>query len=225
MSPETKDAIRHTDQADLPWRPAIIVVLLISVTIAIELCLSAADAGLIGSPRWRGWAYQYGAFWSGLLDNWRANYPAQPWTMFLSYQVLHAGWSHLIGNMIVLYLMGRILVPRTGQFGFLFLYIASGIGGGLGVALLNDAAQPVVGASGALFGLVGAWKWQDLFWRNVNGYSRRRLLLDVLGLILLNVLLWAVQDGQLAWEAHLGGFLTGWLVATLMIPRSDSAQI
>ena len=210
---------------ELPWRPAGMVVAILVVTILVEIVLSAADHGLIGSPRWRGWAYQYGAFWPGLLDNWRANYPAQPWVMFVTYPLLHAGWSHLTGNMIVLFLVGRILVARTGQGWFAVIYIVSAIGGGLGFALLNHGAQPMVGSSGALFGLVGAWKWQDWFHGAAIGYTRGRLVLDIAGLILLNILLWVLQDGQLAWEAHLGGFLVGWLAATLMIPRHDSTTL
>lgn len=225
MSRQDENAIRSDNLPDLSWRPAMVVVFIIGVTSLVELVLIAADNGLIGTTRWRGLAYQYGAFWAGLLDNWRPNYRAQPWVMFLTYPFLHSGLYHMLGNMIVLYLIGRILVPRVGQPGFAVLYIVSGIGGGLGFALLNDGVQPMVGASGALFGLIGAWKWQDWFSYSRNGYGRRRLVVDVVGLILLNLVLWVVQDGRLAWEAHLGGFLTGWLAATLMVARHDSDTI
>lgn len=212
----------HTD---LPWRPALVTVLLLLACIAIELMLRASDYGLLDSGRWRVWAYQNGAFWSGLLDNWRVNYPAQPYTMFLTYSFLHAGWSHLIGNMAVLYLMGRILVPRIGQIAFLFLYLGSAAGGAALFAMLNDSAQPMVGASGALFGLVGAWRWQEWFLQAGRKNSRRKFLLDLVGLVFLNLLLWVFQNGQLAWETHLGGFLAGWLIGSLMIPRHDSNTI
>lgn len=196
-----------------------VVLIILVVTCSIEFLLLAADNGLIGTTRWRSLAYQNGAFWTGLLDNWQPNYPTQPWLMFLTYQGLHASLAHLLGNMLVLYLVGRILIARVGQTWFAAIYLLSGIGGGLGFALLADTAQPMVGASGALFGIVGAWKWQDWFFSSQRGYSRRALILDVIGLIGLNFVLWVVQDGQLAWEAHLGGFLTGWLAATLIMPR------
>ncbi len=144
--------------------------------------------------------------------------------MFLSYQGLHTGLSHLLGNMLVLLLVGRILVARVGQVWFAVIYIVSGIGGGIGFALLTDSVQPMIGASGALFGLVGAWKWQDWFYNSQRGLSRRFLIIDVVGLIALNFFMWIAQSGQLAWESHLGGFLTGWLVATLIIPRMDSSN-
>jgi membrane associated rhomboid family serine protease len=223
MDRQDQNTIRPEAQPERSWQPAPVVAIIILLTCGVELILWAADHGLIGSPRLRGLVYQNGAFWTGLLDNWRPNYPAQPWTMFLTYQVLHASITHLLGNMLVLYLVARILVARVGQGWFVFLYVISGIGGGIGFALLSDSAQPMVGASGALFGLVGAWKWQDWFFHSARGVSRRTLILDVLGLIVLNALMWAAQDGQLAWEAHLGGFLTGWLAATLIVPRHDSS--
>lgn len=216
--------IRFRRRPDDSWRPASAVLVILIVTCSVEFVLQASDHGLIGSTRWRGLAYQNGAFWVGLLDNWRPNYPAQPWLMFVSYQGLHTGLSHLAGNMLVLLIVGHILVRRVGQTWFAAIYILSGIGGGLGFALLSDSVQPMVGASGALFGLVGAWKWQDWFFNSQQGYSRKSLVIDIVGLILLNVLLWAVQDGQLAWEAHLGGFLTGWLAATLVIPRREESE-
>lgn len=224
MSRQDQSAIRRAVPPDTGWRPAPVVLAIILLTCSIELVLVAADHGVVGTPRWRSLAYQNGAFWTGLLNNWRPNYPAQPWLMFLTYQGLHASFMHLIGNMIVLFLVGRILVARVGQVWFAALYVISGIGGGLGFALLTDSAQPMVGASGALFGLVGAWKWQDWFFNSQKGYSRKALILDVVGLAVLNLVLWIVQDGQLAWEAHLGGFLTGWLAATLIIPHSDPTK-
>jgi membrane associated rhomboid family serine protease len=225
MSRQEKNAIRPDAQPARSWTPSAVVLFILVVTCMVELALIASDHGLIGSTRWRGLAYQNGAFWSGLLDNWRPNYPVQPYLMFVTYPFLHSDLWHLLGNMIVLFLMGRILVPRVGPIWFAVIYFVSGVGGGLGFALLGDTAQPMVGASGALFGLVGAWKWQDWFLYAQNGYSRRALVMDVFILILLNFLMWFMQDGQLAWEAHLGGFLTGWLVATLLIPRHDLNKI
>lgn len=221
MNGQDETAIRSNRQPERSWRPAPVVICIVVLTCFIEFLLEASDLGLIGTTRWRGIAYENGAFWVGLLDNWQPNYAAQPWLMFLSYQGLHTGFSHLAGNMIVLLIVGHIVVRRVGQTWFAAIYVLSGLGGALGFALLSDSAQPMVGASGALFGLVGAWKWQDWFFSSQSGYSRKSLVIDIIGLILLNVLLWAIQDGQLAWETHLGGFLTGWLAATLVIPRRE----
>ena len=222
MNRRDQSTIRPALRPEVSWRPTPVVLFILVVTCTVEFVLIASDHGLIGNTRWRALAYQNGAFWTGLLNNWRPNYPAQPWAMFVTYQGLHATLMHLLGNMLVLFLVGRILVARIGQMWFAAIYLLSGIGGGLGFALLTESAQPMVGASGALFGIVGAWKWQDWFFYSQQGFSRSSLVFDVIGLVLLNVVMWVVQDGQLAWEAHLGGFLTGWLAATLILPRSHA---
>ena len=173
----------------------------------IELSLEAADAGWLATPRLRATVYQNGAFWAGLLDNWRPNYELQPATMFLTYSFLHAGFWHLAGNMIAFVLLIQLVRPGLEGWAFAGLYVASAIGGALAYALLGSAVQPVVGASGALFGLAGAWKWQD--WVRLRGPVLPVVLRDIAVLVALNAVIWVVQDGALAWEAHLGGFVTG----------------
>src|SRR6056297_3529152 len=186
----------------------LIVILLICVT--VEMMLQGADFGLWGSPRWRGLAYQYGGFWRGLLDNWQRNYNAQPIVMFVSYSFLHGGFVHLLVNMITLASLGRLVIERVGQVRFAMIYAFSLLGGALGFALLSSAVQPMVGASGALFGLAGVLTGWD--------YTARRLVREGIGpvlrvvglLILLNLVMYWAMDGHLAWETHLGGFLAGW---------------
>ena len=74
----------------------------------------------------------------------------------------------------------------------------------------------MVGASGALFGLTGGL----LAWLYVDRYTRSEGLLPVaqavMALFIFNLVLWWAMDGHLAWETHLGGFLTGWIFALLM---------
>ncbi len=175
----------------------------------------AADAGWIGSRLWRSWAYQNGAFWAGLLYNWRPNYPAQPWTMFISYAFLHSGFWHLAGNMLTLLFLAEVVLKRVGQAGFLFLYIASALGGAAAFALLTSSPQPMVGASGALFGLAGAWLYWDWSDRKRANEPTQAVWYRIIALILLNLVLWAFSPGGLAWETHLGGFIAGWVGAAL----------
>lgn len=189
------------------------ILALIAVNVAIELALAAADAGLIGSPRWRAIAYQNGAFWAGLLHGWRPNYPAQPWTMFLSHSVLHGGIAHLAGNMLVLWGLGRILRLRLGTWGFLTVYILSAVGGGLCFGLLSRSPQPMVGASGALFGMAGTWLYWRWSGRRRVGRSLWPVWRALAWLAGLNAVFWVLLDGLMAWETHLGGFVTGWIVA------------
>lgn len=196
---------------------------LIVICAAIELLLACADAGLLGDARLRSRAYEYGGFWSGLLKGWQANYPAQPYTMFFTYAFLHAGLVHLIVNMMTLWSLGRMVVDRVGTAGLLVLYTGSALGGAGGFGLLGTTLAPMVGASGALFGLAGgilAWNYVDRFtfteglWPVAQG---------VAALLVLNLVMWWAMDGQLAWETHLGGFLSGWVLALLIDPRGRAA--
>ena len=181
----------------------------------VEAVLLGADWQLWGSPRWRALAVQYGGFWAGLLRDWQPNYAAQPVTMFASYSILHAGPGHLLGNMVVLARLGDLAVARLGARGLALLYGLSAIGGALAFAVLAPSPAPMVGASGAIFGLAGAWTvwdWQDRPRGTLNPWVVS--LGIVLGLALLNAAMWWLQDGQLAWQAHLGGFVTGATYAT-----------
>lgn len=192
-------------------RAAVWVILLICS--AAEVILQAADAGVIGSGLWRSLAYQNGAFWAGLLQNWRPNYPGQPGLMFLTYAFLHAGFWHLVGNMMSLLILSRIVLSRTGQGGFVLIYAVSAIGGALLFALLARVSAPMVGASGALFGLAGAWQYWEVRDLRRTGRPLSPVWQVIAGLLLLNVLLWFLNGGLLAWETHLGGFLFGALTA------------
>lgn len=206
----------------MPWQglyaPRIIVVL-IAAMLVIEAILQLGDFGVLGIPRFRQLVYEYAGFWPGLLGNWRPNYPFQSWAMFLSYGVLHAGLMHLILNMITLFTLGRIVVERVGNAKFALLYAASILGGGIGFALLADTFRPMVGASGALFGLAGA----ILAWNYVDRFTLQERLWPVaraaLFLAALNVAMYFAMGGILAWEAHLGGFVLGWIMALLIDPR------
>jgi len=200
------------DAHSAPLTP-LILGLMIVLMVAIELALQAADRGWIGTLRWRTLAYQYGAFWPGLLDNWRPNYTGQPATMFVTYAFLHSGLGHLTGNIITLWVVGGQICDRTGQRGFAAIFALTALGGSLCFAALSGGVQPMVGASGAIFGLIGIWTgwyWQD----NPPGWQTAgQVLAILLGLAALNAALWWWQDGQLAWSTHLGGYATGFALA------------
>ena len=174
-----------------------------------EGLLSGADLGLWGSARWRPLTYQNGAFWAGLLQGWRPNYAAQPVVMFVSYGWLHAGPVHLAGNLAALVWLGPQVLVRTGARGFMILWAASLLGGGLAFAVLTYSPAPMVGASGALFGLAGAWlvaETRRLPDPRTRAWRGCGLLA---GILVLNATAWALQGGHLAWETHLGGLAAG----------------
>ena len=189
---------------------------LIGVPVLIEAVLQATDAGLFGTTLWRSTAYQNGAFWAGLLHDWRPNYPGQAMVMFLTYSLLHSGLGHLAGNMVTLWMLGQRLLKKIKTGEFLLLYLISAWGGGAGFGLLSLSLQPMIGASGALFGLAGAVIWLETADRRRLGISLWPILGAIAGLVLLNVLMWLALDGVLAWETHLGGFVGGAAFGALM---------
>jgi membrane associated rhomboid family serine protease len=192
--------------------------------VSIELLLSLADFGFVASTRLREIVIEYGGFWPGLLDNWRENYPYQPQTMFFTYAFLHSGLLHLAINMITLWSLGTAVLRRVGLAKFVLIYAASILGGAMIFGLMAPDLRPMVGASGALFGLAGAL----LSWAYVDRFTFRQGLLPVVQavalLIVLNLVLWWAMAGQLAWQTHLGGFLAGWIAALLVDPRPQDSK-
>jgi membrane associated rhomboid family serine protease len=136
---------------------------------------------------------------------------------------LHAGPGHLAGNVAALFWLGPQVVARRGNGGFLLVWFAAILGGGAAFGLLTSSPAPMVGASGALFGLAAV-----VLVAEVQRDDRRRSqILRGLGLgcllLVLNLVVWVLQGGQLAWETHLGGFLAGLAVAALW--RGKANQI
>lgn len=209
--------------ASLSRTPPVLLVLIV-VCAGVELVLSLADFGVLGPARLRALAYDYGGFWPGLLDNWRPNFATQPYVMFVTYAFLHGGLAHLVVNMITLWSLGKVVIGRVGVKGFALLYLGALIGGAVGYALLASDVRPMVGASGALFGLIGG----ALAWLYVDRYTYNEGLLPVFQavvmLIVLNLVLWWAMDGQLAWQTHLGGFVAGWIAAMLIDPRATPPE-
>jgi membrane associated rhomboid family serine protease len=202
-----------------PWPVWLIFVL----CLIPEILLLGADLGLWGTDRWRNLALAYGAFWAGLLRDWPANYPLQQVTMFATYGFLHAGIMHFAVNMITLFSLGTVIALRLGPRQFLALYFLSVVGGALGFAVIGTVAAPMVGASGALFGLAGAWLGREYIERADRGDRVRPVLQSILMLILLNAALWWAMGGHLAWQTHLGGFLVGWLYAFYVDRKHNTA--
>lgn len=188
---------------------------LIGVLTAIEAVFWLSDAGHLGSAyrTLRTTALAYGAFWPGLLRDWQPNFPLQSGAMFATYAFLHAGPVHLAMNMLTLLSLGRAVIRRTGGRAFVLIYAVSVLGGGVGYGFLAPGYQPMVGASGALFGLAGAlvvWEYDD---RRRLRMDSRPILQALLLLVGVNVAMYWALDGRLAWQAHLGGALAGMLAA------------
>ena len=188
---------------------------LIALACAVEGVLWGAEAGLWGAPRWRAAAYHDGAFLPGLLGNWRPNHPAQPYAMWLTYAAIHEGPGHLLGNMALLAALGGRAGRRLGQGGLVALWALSALGGAAAFAAIGPPGASMVGASGAVHGLVGAWLAWEAADRRAAGLGVAPVAWAVLGVVLLTLAVWVAEGGRLAWEAHAGGLAAGWAAARI----------
>lgn len=157
--------------------------------------------------------------------------PAEPHPLSLfTLLFIHGGWLHLLGNMLFLWLSGTSLEDRWGRIFFLALYLASGVAGTLAHAAVHpQSTLPLVGASGAIAGLMGAFlirlattRIRFLFWFIIFRGTFSAPAYVVLPLWLLQQFMMARTGpvGLVAVWAHIGGFGLG-VVAALLIRLTD----
>lgn len=126
----------------------------------------------------------------------------EPWRL-LTASLVHSGFWHIGLNMLALWMMGRSLEPLLGRWRFLTLYLLSALGGAVAVALLSFTT-PVVGASGAIFGLFGALIVIGRhIGANIGGIA------IILG---INLVIGFIPGFNISWQAHVGGLVVGALV-------------
>ncbi|WP_328586917.1 rhomboid family intramembrane serine protease [Tersicoccus phoenicis] len=133
----------------------------------------------------------------------------EPWRIITSGFLHSPGFLlHILFNMYALWVLGQVLEPMLGRLRFLAVYLLALIGGSVGVLWLGDPLTLVVGASGAIFGLFGA-----LF------VIQRRIGADTRGLLIVLAINAALGFfvPAIAWQAHLGGLLTGALAAVPLV--------
>ena len=189
----------------MPSHPAVVSTALLAVNVTVFLL------GML-SATFEQWSFAYGAQQQDLV---RAG---QEWRL-VSAAFLHAGLTHLLFNMWALYVLGVELERRIGGLPFAALYLAAAVSGGAAYQLFGGPA-PVVGASGAVFGLFGAWLVAA--WRARGSAAGRASLSQMLTLLAINLALPLFIPG-IAWQAHLGGFAAGIVVtaAWQVGPRSQ----
>lgn len=188
--------------------------ILVGIMAFIEFGLSLSEAGYLGSVSWRWPVFVVGAFWQPILAGTMAPaFPGQPLTMFVSYAFLHGGIAHFAINSVILLSLGKGVASRIGAARTLLLLFLSAVAGGLAFGLLSSGSAPMIGASGAVFGLLGLWQAWDCQMRRRAGLSLRPVIAAILGLVAVNAVFLFFLGGGLAWEAHLGGWLVGWFLA------------
>ena len=147
----------------------------------------------------------------------------EPFTL-ITYLFLHAGWMHLIGNMLFLWVFADNVEDAYGYVGFIIFYLLCGVVGGLTHAyMMPNSASPLVGASGAVSGILAAYLvlyprarvWILLFMRIPVPLPAIWVLG---GWFLLQVysLAAAAPGEEVAWWAHIGGFAAG-LILTIAL--------
>lgn len=135
----------------------------------------------------------------------------QPWRLF-TVLIVHGGIWHLALNMLALWMLGSSLEPLLGRMRFLWLYLLSGLGGSVAIVLLGYGT-PVVGASGAIFGLFGALLVIGRHvGANVTGIA---VVLGINLVITFLPLLTGSTGFAVSWQAHIGGLAVGALVGLI----------
>jgi membrane associated rhomboid family serine protease len=119
---------------------------LIALNVIAFVAMTASGGGLVGSAG--GTVYTNGALYGPAVAN-------GDWWRIVTAGFLHAGLLHLAFNMYFLYFLGMLLEPEIGRLRFGLIYVVSLLGGSFGALLLSPNAV-TVGASGAVFGLMGA---------------------------------------------------------------------
>jgi membrane associated rhomboid family serine protease len=178
-------------------------------------------------------ALQAYIFANGLIPVEFFGNPGAEWTTIFSSMFLHGGWFHIISNMWVLYIFGDNIEARMGGIRYLVFYLLSGIVAGLMQAYILPTSQvPMIGASGAVAGVLGAY---------LVLYPRSRIaslvpvfliftLVELPAFIFL--IFWFISQlysglfslqgsaGGIAWWAHIGGFLFGVFIALFFRRRT-----
>lgn len=159
------------------------------------------------------------------------------WGKIFSSMFIHGGWEHIIGNMLYLFIFGDNVEDALGHLGYLLFYLLCGMTAAWTHILFNSHSSiPTVGASGAVAGVLGAYL---LMYPRAGvmtlvplGFFIRIVRIPailVLGFWIILQLLFGLvslplsgeQTGGVAWFAHIGGFLTGMLLAKLKLRQRN----
>lgn len=151
----------------------------------------------------------------------------EPLTL-ITYQFLHGGWMHLLSNMAFLWVFADNVEDAFGHFGFLLFYLLCGIAAGLLHTFMQpDSGAPLIGASGAVSGVLAAYLllypkarvWILLFMRIPLPISAFWALSGWFALQLISIFISSEDELQVAWWAHIGGFLAGLILTFVLRSR------
>jgi membrane associated rhomboid family serine protease len=166
-------------------------------------------------------------------------YPAH-WTVvsLFSHMFLHAGFWHIAGNMYFLWMFAPKLEQRLGSFPFSIAYLVCGIGAaGLQTLLTPGSTIPMIGASGAISGVAGMYfvlfprSPFDLqlyfgWWRvkSFNAFTRAAVGIWIGEQFLLGLITNATHSVGIAFWAHVGGFISGFAIAAIVVLNASKEE-
>ncbi len=194
---------------------------LIALNILIFLIQVSSDG-----PTGRAIVASFGATPAALVRDIHTTGAVPPELTLVTSMFLHGGWDHLLGNMIYLWVFGDDIEEALGWLRFLGFYLLCGILAALGfIALDIHSTTPLIGASGAISGILAAYlmlrpcaKVSVLVLRVV---IRVRAYWVIGGWILLQLFYFGSQTNDgVAYGAHLGGLVAGAALFWLMRPRT-----
>lgn len=140
----------------------------------------------------------------------------EPWRMITA-GFIHSSFLHVGLNMYSLYIFGSALEPALGKLRFATVYFLAILGGSVGVLLLDSPDSMVLGASGGIFGLMGAY---FVVLRSLGENSSQ-----MMGLIAINLVMGFLPGLSISWQAHVGGLVVGGLVAFIYSKTRYSSEL
>jgi membrane associated rhomboid family serine protease len=183
----------------------------------------------LGESALDGFIFTWGLIPAELMTN-----PNGEWRTIFSSMFLHGGWFHLLSNMWVLYIFGDNIEDRVGSLRYFVFYLMSGIAAAfLQIFVMRGSSVPMIGASGAIAGVLGAY---------LISYPGARIaslvpilfiftIVDVPAVLFLIFWfisqlysgLFSIQGGSssgIAWWAHIGGFVFGLIMVSFFRKRT-----
>lgn len=128
----------------------------------------------------------------------------EPWTL-LTTGFLHAGILHIFMNMFILWQVGRGIEERFGSIAFAALYFVTLFGSSIAILTLSAPETATVGASGAIFGLIGF----------LLLVTARETVISLVVFLVLNLIITFTLP-NISWQGHLGGLVTGLVIGLVV---------
>jgi membrane associated rhomboid family serine protease len=182
---------------------------LIGLNVIVFLVETAVGGGF--SSGGGGWVFNHGVLWGPFIDH-----QHQYWRLITA-GFLHDGIFHILVNMVSLYFVGSALEPGIGRARFAAIYFVSLLAGSFG-ALLFSPDIPVVGASGAIFGIFGAL----IVVARARGIS---IWQSGLGFFLVLNLIVSVSYRGISLGGHLGGLVAGLICGLLIVEVGERRRM